>query len=319
MTPRLWPLFLCYFQVVLASESPPLIVGEGLSRVPENGIAEEDQALQCLLNGQAPDEVQWFIINKDGAEVALVTDDGQSSVKAEDSEAKYRCKLDDEHYADFIVGNPEDDTSNLLKFRVEKFKKSYSVVEQEDLKIKCEISNRTSDIDLKSDVIIKWYIFNVTGDELSYVSSIGNCSEDLQHSLNWHEVVVNKGQGEPHINMIEADDTPRKVLKIEDASRQTDRRAFKCVAFHREARGNCSESAFFVRVRDKYAALWPFLGIVSEVVVICLVIFICERRRASTAKDDMNDDEDDEINGGSHGMAGTSGNSNFRNRGNKAS
>ena len=118
--------------------------------------------------------------------------------------------------------------------------------------------------------------------------------------------------------MIEADGTPKKVLKIEDANRQTDRRAFKCVAFHREARGNCSESAFFVRVRDKYAALWPFLGIVSEVVVICLVIFICERRRASTAKDDL-DDNDDEMNGAHGVQGGQSGNSNFRNRGNKTS
>lgn len=118
--------------------------------------------------------------------------------------------------------------------------------------------------------------------------------------------------------MIEANDMLNKVLKIEDANRTTDRRAFKCIAFHREARGNCSESAFFVRVRDKYAALWPFLGIVSEVVVICLVIFICERRRVATAKDSF-DDDDDDCNGGSRGGAinSSSGNSNVRQRSNK--
>jgi len=60
----------------------------------------------------------------------------------------------------------------------------------------------------------------------------------------------------------------------------------------------CSESAFFVRVRDKYAALWPFLGIVAEVIVICIVIFICERRRAANAKDDLDEDEDDAQNNG---------------------
>ena len=30
---------------------------------------------------------------------------------------------------------------------------------------------------------------------------------------------------------------------------------------------------------DKYAALWPFLGICVEVIVLCAVIFVCERRR----------------------------------------
>ena len=89
---------------------------------------------------------------------------------------------------------------------------------------------------------------------------------------------------EPHYNLLEVDGIPNKMIKIEDANRATDRKAFKCVVFLKENRSNCSESAFFVRIRDKYAALWPFIGIVSEVVVICLIIFICERRRAATAK-----------------------------------
>ena len=31
--------------------------------------------------------------------------------------------------------------------------------------------------------------------------------------------------------------------------------------------------------KDKYAALWPFLGICAEVIVLCAVIFLFERRR----------------------------------------
>ena len=155
-----------------------------------------------------------------------------------------------------------------------------------------------------------------TADELGYIASIGNCSEELQKDLKWQEVIVDKkGGGEPHINLIELDDILQKVLKIEDANRTTDRRAFKCVAYHKDARANCSESAFFVRVRDKYAALWPFLGIVSEVVVICLIIFVCERRRAAQAKEELDEDDEDM---GSKAM-GSSGNSNVRQRGPKSS
>ena len=161
------------------------------------------------------------------------------------------------------------------------------------------------------------YFCIFSGDELSYVDQIGNCSEDLQKDLKWHEVIVDKkGGSEPHINLLEMDEIMQKVLKIEDANRTTDRRAFKCVAYHKDARANCSESAFFVRVRDKYAALWPFLGIVSEVVVICLIIFICERRRAAQAKDQL--DEDDEDLGSKAGIS-SSGNSNVRQRGPKSS
>ncbi|XP_054431971.1 basigin [Pteronotus mesoamericanus] len=44
-----------------------------------------------------------------------------------------------------------------------------------------------------------------------------------------------------------------------------------------------------LRVRDRLAALWPFLGIVAEVLVLVTIIFIYEKRRKS---DEVLDDED---------------------------
>ena len=57
-----------------------------------------------------------------------------SDYKATLSDVIYRCKLDEENFADFaieIAPGPE--------FRVEKFPKSIYVVEQEDLKVECDI------------------------------------------------------------------------------------------------------------------------------------------------------------------------------------
>jgi len=288
-------VLLLFSGLAFGSESIPPIVGEGLTRVPENGQAKIGDELKCLKDGQEVSDIEWVLI-KDDKRSVITSEDGLSSIKATE-QAKYQCKIDEETYAEF--------------------EKSYAVVEQEDLKIECKISNRTDAIDIKNDIRIKWYMYDVTGDELSYVDQIGNCSEDLQKDLKWHEVIVDKkGGSEPHINLLEMDEIMQKVLKIEDANRTTDRRAFKCVAYHKDARANCSESAFFVRVRDKYAALWPFLGIVSEVVVICLIIFICERRRAAQAKDQL--DEDDEDLGSKAGIS-SSGNSNVRQRGPKSS
>lgn len=49
-----------------------------------------------------------------------------------------------------------------------------------------------------------------------------------------------------------------------------------------------SDLRVLVRVKDKLAALWPFLIIVAEVLVLCTVIFIYEKRRSKT--DELDDD-----------------------------
>merc|ERR1712150_76778 len=76
---------------------------------------------------------------------------------------------------------------------------------------------------------------------------------------------VPPGQFEPHIMMINSSGLKDQNwgFKLEDAV-YDDRRAYKCVVYNISQPQNCSESAFFLRVKDKYAALWPFVGIVEE-------------------------------------------------------
>ena len=111
MTFRILSLFILFFVLknrALASESPPdpappALVGDNLTRSPANGIVDEDQIIQCFLNEEIPDKVQWFTINQDGNEEELQTNDGLTSIKAENAALKYRCKIDENTYADFVV------------------------------------------------------------------------------------------------------------------------------------------------------------------------------------------------------------------------
>ncbi|PZC76195.1 basigin [Helicoverpa armigera] len=45
-----------------------------------------------------------------------------------------------------------------------------------------------------------------------------------------------------------------------------------------------------VRVKDMYAALWPFLGICAEVFVLCAIILVYEKRRTKPELDDSDTD-----------------------------
>lgn len=47
-----------------------------------------------------------------------------------------------------------------------------------------------------------------------------------------------------------------------------------------------SDQTVLIRVKDKLAALWPFLGIVGEVIILCTVIFFYEKKRSKSEVDD---------------------------------
>jgi len=48
---------------------------------------------------------------------------------------------------------------------------------------------------------------------------------------------------------------------------------------------NCDEESVLLRVKDPLAALYPFVGIVAEVIVLCIVIFFCERSKSEDKED----------------------------------
>ncbi|XP_003371685.1 putative neuroplastin [Trichinella spiralis] len=65
------------------------------------------------------------------------------------------------------------------------------------------------------------------------------------------------------------------TLIIRDAT-YDDRASYTCVATNEFGSDNFT---VLIRVKDKLAALWPFLGIVTEVVILMIAIFIFEKRR----------------------------------------
>ncbi|KYM99619.1 Basigin, partial [Cyphomyrmex costatus] len=52
-----------------------------------------------------------------------------------------------------------------------------------------------------------------------------------------------------------------------------------------------SEAKTFLRVKDKLAALWPFLGICVEVVVLCAIILVYEKKRNKAELEESDTDQ----------------------------
>jgi len=230
---------------------------------------------------------------------------------------RLKCSSGD-NFAEFRVDAGNKTKAPKLPFRVKAFDKSLIVVEKEDFTVFCEIVNRTRLVEgetieqgikrLKNELNVKWYRWSEAEDH-SYAPpptdepAKHNCTEEAMEGSKWIEMKTSQlkqGDIDPHIKMINNTDDEGKNwgFKLEDAL-YDDRRAYKCVVYNKTQPQNCSESVFFLRVKDKYAALWPFIGIVAEVVVLCIVIFVCEH-----GKNSKEEFEDEGQNGNGVGIGG---------------
>ncbi|KAK2704994.1 hypothetical protein QYM36_017144, partial [Artemia franciscana] len=78
---------------------------------------------------------------------------------------------------------------------------------------------------------------------------------------------------------------PNAVLKI-PSLREEDGGVYSCIA---ESNGLSANSTVLVRVKDKWAALYPFLGIVVEVIILVTIIFLYEKNRSKNREEEDDD------------------------------
>jgi len=205
---------------------------------------------------------------------------------------QYACLNNDELVNTFDV---------YVKYRLKKMAQSVSVDVGESTgdKIKCVVVGET-------EVIFRWFTRPEDEPEGALVQVCGvendNClsqdeppaPEETKNKVD--ETTTARPLKERLTIKVDSDEEGNQmsVVSIENAQLE-DRAFYVCQAVAKEDmdRTEVDEDdtgTTLLRVKDPLAAVWPFVGIVVEVVVLCLVIFVCERRRKDDDKDDMDED-----------------------------
>lgn len=137
-----------------------------------------------------------------------------------------------------------------------------NVVEGQKLKLVCKVIG-------KPYPRVSWQYSNASDEA-------GNFT-DVQAALGARALLAANEQG-----------VPDGALVLESAAR-ADAGRYRCVASQAAA-----PAETVLRVKDMYAALWPFLGICAEVFVLCAIILLYEKRRTKPELDDSDTDNHDQ-------------------------
>lgn len=152
------------------------------------------------------------------------------------------------------------------------------------------------------EVVFQWF---TRGEDEAVDKNVAVCikSEDKDCSAPQAQALFESKEAKPakplseRAELEEGKDkgAPFSILKIKDAALE-DRKIFTCRAFLKELADTeiknctfskeCAEMETLLRVKDPLAALWPFAGIVIEVVLLCIIIFFCEKRKTADEKEE---------------------------------
>ncbi|XP_037958833.1 uncharacterized protein LOC119688224, partial [Teleopsis dalmanni] len=156
----------------------------------------------------------------------------------------------------------------------------------------CVANNQRKDINVVALVVVRVPSNTgvVEGEKLTIACTVVGSNPKLSWDIG-NETIITSSK-DRYILKPDDNKVQNALLTIENVSLD-DRGEYKCIG-HNDATlyANYKEAsdASYVRVKGKLAAVWPFLGIVAEVLILCTIILIYEKRRNKSELEESDTD-----------------------------
>lgn len=118
---------------------------------------------------------------------------------------------------------------------------------------------------------------------------VGRPIESITWTINLGGNVTTLSESQDRYKLLPEEDRgiENAILLIDEAE-MGDRGEYTCTVNGLSGTVNATS---MVRIKDKYAALWPFLGICAEVFVLCAIILIYEKKRNKAELEESDTDQ----------------------------
>lgn len=214
----------------------------------------EPVAIQCG-NSTSKDVVEW---TKDGVQLKLL--DARKMYRLNESRVLEVLRNDPDVIGNYTCINKNQSFSlrfRVVPFPIPKFSEGfYNAVEGEKLSLTCGG-------DLYPGIKIEWTFNNIKFDTTEGRFIL---SRDLERGIKGAVLTVTNMQ-------------------------MNDSGLVSCRVYYEGNEKHNRTAKAEIKVKDKLAALWPFLGICAEVVVLCAIILIYEKKRNKAELEESDTDQ----------------------------
>ncbi|XP_032591741.1 neuroplastin isoform X2 [Drosophila grimshawi] len=193
--------------------------------------------------------------------------------------------------------NVTDDTDLRGRFRLINAERKFIIdrAEERDHGLySCEFKGASKDIHVIARIVVRVPSNTgvVEGEKMMITCAVAGSNPKLSWSFGNYSQVANS-TGRYILKPDEESKVENAILMVENVTLD-DRGEYKCHG-RNEANDygdNSTVATDFttVRVKGKFAALWPFLGICAEVLILCLIILIYEKRRNKSELEESDTD-----------------------------